>query len=70
MLLHEFLKEHKRVLEEQHKVQKQEAGISQLKSTVAEQNTTIAQQEKETERVTARLTQLRVWMQCGKRGRT
>jgi uncharacterized coiled-coil protein SlyX len=48
MLLNEFLKEHR-------KVQEQEATISQLKSTVAEQNATIAQQQKGMEVVTARL---------------
>jgi uncharacterized coiled-coil protein SlyX len=48
MLLNEFLKEHR-------KVQEQEATISQLKSTVARQDATIAQQQKGMEAVTARL---------------
>jgi uncharacterized coiled-coil protein SlyX len=48
MLLNEFLKEHR-------KVQEQEATISQLKSTVAKQDATIAQQQKGMEAVTARL---------------
>jgi uncharacterized coiled-coil protein SlyX len=48
MLLNEFLKEHR-------KVQEQEAGISQLKSTVAKQEAIIAQQQKGMEAVTARL---------------
>jgi uncharacterized coiled-coil protein SlyX len=48
MLLNEFLKEHR-------KVQEQEATISQLKSTVAKQDATIAQQQRGMEAVTARL---------------
>jgi uncharacterized coiled-coil protein SlyX len=48
MLLNEFLKEHR-------KVQEQEATITELKSAVAEQNATIAQQQKGMEAVTARL---------------
>jgi len=48
MLLNEFLKEHR-------KVQEQEATISQLKSTVAKQDATIAQQQTGMEVVTARL---------------
>ncbi len=48
MLLNEFLKEHR-------KVQEQEAGISRLKSTVAKQEAIIAQQQKGMEAVTARL---------------
>jgi uncharacterized coiled-coil protein SlyX len=48
MLLNEFLKEHR-------KVQEQEATISQLKSTVAKQDATIAQQQKGMEVVAARL---------------
>ena len=48
MLLNEFLKEHR-------KVQEQDAIIVQLKSTVAKQETAIAQQQKGMEAVTARL---------------
>jgi uncharacterized coiled-coil protein SlyX len=48
MLLNEFLKEHR-------KVEEQEASITQLKSTVAKQEATIAQQQKRMEAVTARL---------------
>src|SRR5439155_8258224 len=40
MLLNEFLKEHR-------KVEEQEAMISQVKSTVAKQDATIAQQQKD-----------------------
>jgi uncharacterized coiled-coil protein SlyX len=48
MLLNEFLKEHR-------KVQEQEASITQLKSTVAKQEATIAQQQRGMDAVTARL---------------
>jgi uncharacterized coiled-coil protein SlyX len=48
MLLNEFLKEHR-------KVQEQEASIMQLKSTVAKQEATIAQQQRGMDAVTARL---------------
>jgi DNA-directed RNA polymerase alpha subunit len=46
MLLNEFLKEHR-------KVEEQEASITQLKSTVAKQEATIAQQRKDFEANTA-----------------
>ena len=46
MLLNEFLKEHK-------KVEEQEASITQLKSTVTKQGATIAQQRKDFEAQTA-----------------
>jgi septal ring factor EnvC (AmiA/AmiB activator) len=46
MLLNEFLKEHR-------KVEEQEASITQLKSTVAKQEATIAQQRKDFEATTA-----------------
>jgi len=48
MLLNEFLKEHR-------KVDQQEASIRQLKSTVSRQEVTIAQQQKGMEAVTTRL---------------
>ena len=48
MLLNEFLKEHR-------KVQEQERRISQLESTVSKQDATIAQQQKGMKAVTARL---------------
>ena len=48
MLLNEFLKEHR-------KVEEQEASITQLKSTVAKQEATIAQQQRGMDAVTARL---------------
>jgi uncharacterized coiled-coil protein SlyX len=37
MLLNEFLKEHKKVEEQQRKIEKQEATIAELRSTVAQQ---------------------------------
>ncbi|HCP91472.1 MAG TPA: hypothetical protein DIT76_05415 [Spartobacteria bacterium] len=37
MLLNEFLKQHRKVEEQDHRIQKQEATITQLKSTVAQQ---------------------------------
>ncbi len=37
MLLNEFLKEHRKVDEQNHKTQEQEATIAELKSTVAQQ---------------------------------
>ena len=49
MLLNEFLKQHKALLEEQRKVQAQQATMAQLKSTVA-------QQRKDFEQTVARLT--------------
>jgi uncharacterized coiled-coil protein SlyX len=48
MLLNEFLKEHR-------KVEEQEATITQVKSTVANQETTIVQQQKEIKALTASL---------------
>ena len=48
MLLNEFLKEHR-------KVQEQEATINQLKSTVTKQDATIAQQQKGMQAVMERL---------------
>ena len=43
MLLNEFLKEHRKVQEQDRKVREQQATISQLKSVDAMQETTIAQ---------------------------
>jgi uncharacterized coiled-coil protein SlyX len=48
MLLNEFLKEHK-------KIEEQEATIIQVKSTAAKQEATIAQQQKQIEALTAGL---------------
>jgi trimeric autotransporter adhesin len=45
MLLNEFLKEHRRVEQQNQKIQEQEATMAQLKSTVAKQEATIAEQQ-------------------------
>jgi Chaperone of endosialidase len=50
MLLNEFLKEHRKVQEQNNKIQEQEATITELKST-------LAQQQKGLQTVTARLEQ-------------
>ena len=47
MLLNEFLKEHRKVAEQDRKVREQEATISELKSVDAMQGATIAQLQKE-----------------------
>ena len=53
MLLNEFLKEHKKVEEQERKVQEQAATTTQLESTVAKQNEMIAQQQKQIEALTS-----------------
>ena len=55
MLLNEFLKEHRKVEEQDRKMQEQEATLGQVKSTVARQETTIAQQQKEIQTLMASL---------------
>ena len=56
MLLNEFLKEHRKVEEQNRKLEEQEATISQLKSTAAKQKkASIAQQQKGMEAIAARL---------------
>jgi septal ring factor EnvC (AmiA/AmiB activator) len=55
MLLNEFLKEHRKVEEQDHKMQEQEARIAQLKSTVTKQEAAIAQQRKNFEATIAGL---------------
>jgi hypothetical protein len=47
MLLNEFLKEHRKVEEQDRKMQEQEATITQLKSSASKQDATIAQQRKD-----------------------
>ena len=47
MLLNEFLKEHRKVEEQNGKIQQQEATISRLDVAVAKQETTGAQQQEE-----------------------
>jgi LysM repeat protein len=59
MLLNEFLKEHRRVEEQNREIRDQKVTIAQLKSTVAQQQkdfeAAIAQQQKQTEALVARL---------------
>jgi len=59
MLLNEFLKEHRKVQEQNSKIQQQEATITELKSTVAQQQkdyqATAAHQQKQIEALTAGL---------------
>jgi uncharacterized coiled-coil protein SlyX len=54
MLLNEFLKEHKRINQQEHKMQEQAAMVSKLvDSTVAKQEEIIAHQRKQIEALTA-----------------
>jgi len=53
MLLNEFLKEHRKVQEEDRKVREQQATISELKSVDARQGATIAQLQEEIKALTA-----------------
>jgi uncharacterized coiled-coil protein SlyX len=55
MLLNEFLKEHRKVEEQDHRLQEQEATIAQLKAAAAKQEAVNAEQRKGMEIVTARL---------------
>jgi uncharacterized coiled-coil protein SlyX len=59
MLLNEFLKEHR-------KVQEQEATIAQLKSAVAKQEATAARQQKQIEALTAGLQKVSAQLELGK----
>ena len=53
MLLNEFLKEPKRISQQEHKMQEQAAMVSKLDSTVAKQEEIIAQRRKQIEALTA-----------------
>ena len=53
MLLNEFLKEYKRINQQEHKMQEQAAMVSKLDSTVAKQEEIIAQRRKQIEALTA-----------------
>jgi uncharacterized coiled-coil protein SlyX len=53
MLLNEFLKEQKKVEEQERKVQEQVVTTTKLESTVAKQNEMITQQQKQIEALTA-----------------
>ena|SRR5207248_11419832 len=53
MLLNEFLKEHRKVEEQERKVQEQVVTTTKLESTVAKQNEMIAKQQKQIEALSA-----------------
>ena len=55
MLLNEFLKEHRKVEEQDHRLQEQEATIAQLKAAAAKQEAVNAEQRKGMEIVMAHL---------------
>ena len=52
MLLNEFLKEHRKVQEQEHRLQEQEATIAQLKAAAAKQEAVNAEQRKGAEETT------------------
>jgi len=70
MLLNEFLKEHKKVQEQNSKIQQQEAAITELKSMVGQQQkdiqTTAAHQQKQIEALTAGLQKVSVQLEGSK----
>jgi len=70
MLLNEFLKEHKKVQEQNSKIQQQEAAITELKSTVAQQQkdiqATAAHQQKQIEALTAGLQKVSAQLEASK----
>ena len=55
MLLNEFLKEHRKVEEQDRKGREQEVTISELKSTVGKQETMMVEQQKQIQALTASL---------------
>jgi len=55
MLLNEFLKEHRKVEQQERKLSQQETTIAQLQSLVTQQGTTAAEQRKEIAALTAGL---------------
>ena len=59
MLLNEFLKEHR-------KVREQEATITQIKSTLAKQDATITHQQKQIEALTAGLQKVNAQLESSK----
>jgi uncharacterized coiled-coil protein SlyX len=70
MLLNEFLKEHRKVQEQNGKIQQQEATITELKSTVVQQQkdfqATAAQQQKQIEALTAGLQKVSAQLEASK----
>jgi uncharacterized coiled-coil protein SlyX len=65
MLLNEFLKEHKKVDEQQGKIEQQQATIAELKSTVAGQEKRFAQQQKQIAALTSGLQKVSAQLQAG-----
>jgi trimeric autotransporter adhesin len=66
MLLNEFLKEHKKVEEQQSKTAKQEATIAELQSAVAQQQKNFTQQKKQIEALTAALQRVSARLELSK----
>jgi uncharacterized coiled-coil protein SlyX len=70
MLLNEFLKEHKKVQEQNSKIRQQEATITELKSTVAKQQTDFqaiaAHQQKQIEALTVGLQKVSAQLEASK----
>ncbi len=70
MLLNEFLKEYRKVQEQNSKIQQQEATITELRSTVAQQQkdfqATAAHQQKQIEAVTAGLQKVRAQVEMSR----
>src|SRR4029079_5750228 len=66
MLLNEFLKEHKRVQEQQCTIEKQQSAVAQLKSTVAAQQESFAQQEAQIQALTSGLQRVSAQLEMSK----
>jgi len=66
MLLNEFLKEHRKIEEQDQTIQKQEATIAQLKSAAAKQEAIAAQQQKQIEALTAGLQRVSAQIELNK----
>jgi len=67
MLLNEFLKEHKKVEEQDRKAQEQQATIAQLQSTVARQEKGFAKQEEQIQALTAGLQKMSAQVEANNR---
>jgi uncharacterized coiled-coil protein SlyX len=66
MLLNEFLKEHRKVEEQDRTVREQKAAINQLKSAVTKQEATIAKQQEQIEALTAGLQKVSAQVEMGR----
>ena len=69
MLLNEFLKEHKKVQEQQKTIESQQAAMSELKATVAQQQKSFAQQEAQIEALTSGLEKISAQLETSKSAR-